>query len=53
VLRPLEDVLIDTWAAGGGDLGAVTIPSSHPEAPVEAGEQIEALLTLLWVLGRA
>jgi endonuclease/exonuclease/phosphatase family metal-dependent hydrolase len=54
VLRPLEDVLIDTWAAGGGDLGAVTIPSSHPEAPVEAGEQIDQRVDHVFVRpGRA
>ncbi|HEY9351268.1 MAG TPA: endonuclease/exonuclease/phosphatase family protein [Acidothermales bacterium] len=54
VLRPLEDVLIDTWAAGGGDPGAVTIPSSHPEAPVEAGEQIDQRVDHVFVRpGRA
>ena len=41
VLRPLRDLLIDTWAAGGGDPQAVTVPSSHPQAPVEALELID------------
>jgi endonuclease/exonuclease/phosphatase family metal-dependent hydrolase len=33
VLRPLHDVLLDAWAAGGGDPTAVT-------APVDAGEEL-------------
>jgi endonuclease/exonuclease/phosphatase family metal-dependent hydrolase len=41
VLRPLRDLLIDTWEAGGGDPRAVTVPSTHPHAPVEAVELID------------
>jgi endonuclease/exonuclease/phosphatase family metal-dependent hydrolase len=33
VLRPLHDVLVDAWAAGGGDPAAST-------APAEAGEEL-------------
>jgi len=40
VLRPLREVLIDAWTAGGGDPHAVTLPSSHPSAPLEAGPQL-------------
>lgn len=41
VLRPLHDALTDAWAAGGGDPTAVTLPSTHPSAPVEAEELID------------
>jgi endonuclease/exonuclease/phosphatase family metal-dependent hydrolase len=41
VLRPLHDALVDAWTAGRGDPEAVTIPSSHPSAPVEAEELID------------
>jgi endonuclease/exonuclease/phosphatase family metal-dependent hydrolase len=41
VLRPLSDVLTDAWRAGSGDPAAVTLPSSHPSAPVEANELID------------
>jgi endonuclease/exonuclease/phosphatase family metal-dependent hydrolase len=41
VLRPLHDVLIDAWSAGGGDSTAVTLPSAHPSAPVGAEELID------------
>jgi endonuclease/exonuclease/phosphatase family metal-dependent hydrolase len=41
VLRPLHDVLVDAWTAGGGDPAAVTIPASHPSAPLEAEELID------------
>jgi endonuclease/exonuclease/phosphatase family metal-dependent hydrolase len=40
VLRPLREVLIDAWSAGGGDPRAVTLPSSHPSAPLEAGPEL-------------
>ncbi len=40
VLRPVADVLVDAWAAGGGDPGAITLPSTHPSAPLEAGPQL-------------
>jgi endonuclease/exonuclease/phosphatase family metal-dependent hydrolase len=41
VLRPLQDVLIDAWSAGGGDPTAVTLPATHPSAPVGAVELID------------
>jgi endonuclease/exonuclease/phosphatase family metal-dependent hydrolase len=41
VLRPLHDALLDAWTAGRGDPEAVTLPSSHPSAPVEAEELID------------
>ena len=40
VLRPVGDVLTDAWIAGGGSPDAVTLPSSHPSAPLEAGPQL-------------
>lgn len=40
VLRPLREVLIDAWVAGGGDSDAITLPSSHPSAPLEAGPEL-------------
>lgn len=40
VLRPLQDVLIDAWRAGGGAVDAVTLASSHPSAPLEAGPEL-------------
>ena len=41
MLRPLRELLVDTWEAGGGDPRAVTVPSTHPQAPVEAVELID------------
>jgi endonuclease/exonuclease/phosphatase family metal-dependent hydrolase len=41
VLRPLREVMTDAWRAGGGDSAAVTLPSSHPSAPLEAAELID------------
>ena len=40
VLRPLRDVLIDAWVAGHGSADAVTLPSTHPSAPLEAGPEL-------------
>jgi endonuclease/exonuclease/phosphatase family metal-dependent hydrolase len=40
VLRPLRDVLIDAWVAGDGAPDAVTLPSTHPSAPLEAGPEL-------------
>jgi endonuclease/exonuclease/phosphatase family metal-dependent hydrolase len=40
VLRAVRDRLVDAWPAGGGDPAAVTLPSSHPSAPLEAGPQL-------------
>ena len=41
VPRPLRDVMTDAWRVGGGDTAAVTLPSSHPSAPLEATELID------------
>jgi endonuclease/exonuclease/phosphatase family metal-dependent hydrolase len=41
VLRPLHDVLVDAWTAGNGDPEAITLPSTHPSAPVEAEQLID------------
>jgi endonuclease/exonuclease/phosphatase family metal-dependent hydrolase len=40
VLRPLRDVLIDAWTSGNGAPDAVTLPSTHPSAPLEAGPEL-------------
>jgi endonuclease/exonuclease/phosphatase family metal-dependent hydrolase len=40
VLRSVREVLTDAWAAGGGSSDAVTLPSSHPFAPLSAGPQM-------------
>jgi endonuclease/exonuclease/phosphatase (EEP) superfamily protein YafD len=40
VLRRVGDMLVDAWATGGGSEEAVTLPSSHPSAPLEAGPQM-------------
>jgi endonuclease/exonuclease/phosphatase family metal-dependent hydrolase len=40
-LDPLLAVMVDTWAAGGGDPAAVTLDSAVPFAPVEAVKQID------------
>ena len=40
VLRAVNDVLIDAWLAGNGTVDAVTLPSSHPSAPLEAGPEL-------------
>jgi endonuclease/exonuclease/phosphatase family metal-dependent hydrolase len=40
VLRPLREVMIDAWAAGSGAPDAVTLPSTHPSAPLEAGPEL-------------
>ena len=40
VLRSVGDVLVDAWIAGGGSEDAVTLPSTHPSAPLEAGPQL-------------
>ncbi len=34
-------MLVDAWTAGHGDPAAVTLPSSHPFAPIEAEELID------------
>jgi endonuclease/exonuclease/phosphatase family metal-dependent hydrolase len=39
-LRAVRDVLTDAWAAGNGPADAVTLPSTHPSAPLEAGPQL-------------
>ncbi len=40
-MRALTDVMVDTWVAGGGDPDGVTLSSSNPFAPIEAGKQID------------
>ena len=40
VLRRAGDVLTDARSAGGGAADAVTLPSTHPSAPLEAGPQL-------------
>jgi endonuclease/exonuclease/phosphatase family metal-dependent hydrolase len=40
VLRPLTDVLTDAWPAGGGAEDAISLPSTHPSAPLEAGPDL-------------
>lgn len=40
VLRPLRDVLIDAWVAGHGSADAITLPSTHPSAPLGAGPEL-------------
>jgi endonuclease/exonuclease/phosphatase family metal-dependent hydrolase len=40
VLRRAGDVLTDAWTAGGGAADAITLPSTHPSAPLEAGPQM-------------
>jgi endonuclease/exonuclease/phosphatase family metal-dependent hydrolase len=41
ILKPVREVLIDGWTAGGGDPDAVTLPSTHPQAPTEVDELID------------
>jgi endonuclease/exonuclease/phosphatase family metal-dependent hydrolase len=40
VLQRARDVLTDAWSAGQGPADAVTLPSTHPSAPLEAGPQL-------------
>ena len=40
VLRPLHDMLTDAWSVGHGASDAVTLPSTHPSAPLEAGPEL-------------
>lgn len=40
VLRSVREVLTDAWIAGGGEPDAVTLPSTHPSAPLEAGPEM-------------
>jgi endonuclease/exonuclease/phosphatase family metal-dependent hydrolase len=40
-VRALTEVLVDTWAAGGGDPDAVTLSSKNPLAPLAAVKQID------------
>lgn len=40
VLRSLRDLFTDAWIAGLGDPTAVTLPSSHPSAPLEARPEL-------------
>jgi endonuclease/exonuclease/phosphatase family metal-dependent hydrolase len=40
VLQPVRDVLTDAWIAGYGAPDAITLPSTHPSAPLEAGPEM-------------
>jgi endonuclease/exonuclease/phosphatase family metal-dependent hydrolase len=40
VLRSLHDVMTDGWTAGQGDPSGITLPSTHPSAPLEAGPEL-------------
>jgi endonuclease/exonuclease/phosphatase family metal-dependent hydrolase len=40
VLRRARDVLTDAWEAGHGPADAVTLSSTHPSAPLEAGPEM-------------
>lgn len=40
VLRPLYDLMTDAWVVGDGPEDAITLPSSHPSAPLEAGPEL-------------
>jgi endonuclease/exonuclease/phosphatase family metal-dependent hydrolase len=49
-VRQLTDVAVDTWTAGGGDPGAVTLSSGTPWAPLEVPRLIDQRID--WVLAR-
>jgi endonuclease/exonuclease/phosphatase family metal-dependent hydrolase len=49
VLRPVHDALLDTWTAGGGERAAVTLPSDHPQAPLEAAGLIDQRIDHIFV----
>jgi endonuclease/exonuclease/phosphatase family metal-dependent hydrolase len=49
LLRPLTDVLVDAWRAGGGDPEAVSLSSAHPQAPMEAIELIDQRIDHIFV----
>ena len=40
-VRALTEVMVDTWIAGGGDPGGVTLSTRNPFAPREATGQID------------
>jgi endonuclease/exonuclease/phosphatase family metal-dependent hydrolase len=40
VLRAVRDVLTDAWSAGRGAADAVTLPSTHPSAALEAWPEL-------------
>ena len=40
-VRALTEVMVDTWVAGGGDPGGVTLSTRNPFAPREATGQID------------
>jgi endonuclease/exonuclease/phosphatase family metal-dependent hydrolase len=40
VLRAVRDVLTDAWTAGDGRSDAVTLSSTYPSAPLEAGPEL-------------
>lgn len=49
VLQPLHDVLVDAWVAGRGDPAARTLPSAHPQAPLEVDELIDQRIDYVFV----
>lgn len=50
-LRPLLEVMVDTWTVGGGDPWARTLRSEHPFAPSEATKQLDQRID--YVLARS
>ncbi len=40
VLAAVRDRMTDAWTAGHGSPDAVTLPSTHPSAPLEAGPEL-------------
>jgi endonuclease/exonuclease/phosphatase family metal-dependent hydrolase len=49
VLAPLRHVMTDAWEAGGGSPDAVTLPSTHPCAPLEVSELIDRRIDHIFV----
>lgn len=49
-IRPLTDVMVDAWVAGGGEGDGVTLSSANPFAPREALAQIDRRIA--YVLAR-
>jgi endonuclease/exonuclease/phosphatase family metal-dependent hydrolase len=49
LIRPLTEVLFDAWQAGGGDPTAVSLSSTHPQAPMEAAELIDQRIDHIFV----
>jgi endonuclease/exonuclease/phosphatase family metal-dependent hydrolase len=49
LLKPLYQRFIDSWTAGGGDPAARTLPSDHPQAPLEVAELIDQRIDHIFV----